>query len=268
MRYKKQTWNDKRFKFINWKQFKGKSVLDLGCEKGLLALKSKLEGAKEVVGIEICPRRVELAKAEAKRLNLDVDFQNMDMESDEFKNKYNKKFDFIFFCAITSHMKDKVKMIRWVDEHTKRKLFYETNFHHEVKPHLDFLKEYTSFYKFSEPIDIGDIPGSYHLIICGRNGNDLLAINEKSPIEMIRVDRIQPRKEFKKLKIGQQEIIKKLSVNIAKNGIVVPLIITKKDDNYYRVIEGGHRIYVAQLLNMELVPCKIVEPLWKLQTNN
>jgi SAM-dependent methyltransferase len=70
MRYKKQTWNDKRFKFINWKQFKGKSVLDLGCEKGLLALKSKLEGAKEVVGIEICPRRVELAKAEYKIKNV------------------------------------------------------------------------------------------------------------------------------------------------------------------------------------------------------
>ena len=260
----KQTWNDNRFAHINWKQMKGKKVLDLGCEKGLLSLKAKLEGAEEVVGIEICPKRVDLAKAEAKRLNLDVDFQVMDMESDEFKEKYDKMFDFIFFYAITNHMKDKVKMIRWVDRHTKHRLYYETNFHNDPKPHLEFLKEYTSFFRFKTPIDTGDIPKSYYLIKCCRDGNDYDAINEEAPIEMIPIEKIRPRRVFEKLKEGQQKVIIKLSKNIKRNGLVVPLVIRKQDD-YYMVVEGGHRIYAAQILKFKELPCKIVSKEWKLK---
>jgi len=260
----KQSWNDNRFKIINWKQMKGKRVLDLGCEKGFLAMKAKLEGAKEVVGIEKEPVRIEKAKAEAKRLNLDIDFQVMNIESDEFKEKYDKMFDFVFFCAMTMHMEDPIKMIRWIDKHTKHKLYYETNHHHRTEPHVKFVKKYTSFFRFSDPIATGDVPESYYLIKCCRDGNDYNAISEKAPIEMIPTDKIKPRRLLEKLKIGQQEKVKRLVENIKENGIVVPLIVRKHKDGY-AVVEGGHRFYAAQLLGIQL-PCKIVSPKWKLKT--
>lgn len=53
----------------------GKKVVDLGCGTGIFALGAKLLGAKEVIGIDIDEKAVEIAKENAKKLDVGVDFR-------------------------------------------------------------------------------------------------------------------------------------------------------------------------------------------------
>ncbi|MCQ1536060.1 methyltransferase [Methanosarcina sp. KYL-1] len=50
------------------------SVQDLGCGTGILAIGAKLLGAKHVVGYDADPKALELAKKNAEKLGVDVDF--------------------------------------------------------------------------------------------------------------------------------------------------------------------------------------------------
>ncbi len=59
----------------------GKKVADLGCGNGILAIGSVLYGASQAVGIDRDPEAVEIARMNAKRLDLSdrVDFLVMDV---------------------------------------------------------------------------------------------------------------------------------------------------------------------------------------------
>ena len=64
-----------------------------------------------------------------------------------------------------------------------------------------------------------------------KKDNGLLLI----PIEKIFRDENQPRKEFDKEKIEE------LAQSINKNGLIQPLILTKKDENNYNLVAGEGR---------------------------
>ena len=68
------------------------------------------------------------------------------------------------------------------------------------------------------------------------------------PIEKIFRDENQPRKEFDKEKIEE------LAQSINKNGLIQPLILTKKDDNNYNVVAGERRWRAAQIANLKICP--------------
>ena len=59
-------------------------------------------------------------------------------------------------------------------------------------------------------------------------------------------------------KIVNDEKMQELINSIANNGILVPLIVRKKDD-YYEIISGHRRKYVADYLNIKKLPCIIKE---------
>ena len=59
-------------------------------------------------------------------------------------------------------------------------------------------------------------------------------------------------------KIIDDENMQKLICSIVNNGILVPLIVRKKDD-YYEIISGHRRKYVADYLNIKKLPCIIKE---------
>ena len=81
-----------------------------------------------------------------------------------------------------------------------------------------------------------------------KNENGLLLI----PIENIFRDENQPRKEFDKEKIEE------LAQSIHKNGLIQPLILTKKLDNTYTLVAGERRWRAAQIANLKIIPALLL----------
>ena len=77
-----------------------------------------------------------------------------------------------------------------------------------------------------------------------KNEKGLLLI----PIENIFRDENQPRKEFDKEKIEE------LAQSIHKNGLIQPLILTKKEDKNYMIVAGERRWRAAQIANLKTIP--------------
>ena len=78
--------------------------------------------------------------------------------------------------------------------------------------------------------------------------NGLLLI----PIEKIFRDENQPRKEFDKEKIEE------LAQSINKNGLIQPLILSKKVDNNYMLVAGERRWRAAQIANLKMIPALLL----------
>ncbi len=76
------------------------------------------------------------------------------------------------------------------------------------------------------------------------DNKDLLLI----PIEKIFRDETQPRKEFDKEKIGE------LAQSIKKNGLIQPLIVTKRDSDTYLLVAGERRWRAAQAADLMNLP--------------
>jgi len=72
------------------------------------------------------------------------------------------------------------------------------------------------------------------------------------PIENINRDENQPRKEFDKEKIEE------LAQSIKKNGLIQPLILTKKDNSNYVLVAGERRWRAAQLVNLKTIPALLL----------
>ena len=78
--------------------------------------------------------------------------------------------------------------------------------------------------------------------------NGLLLI----PIEKIFRDENQPRKEFDKEKIEE------LAQSINKNGLIQPLIVTKKDNENYTLVAGERRWRASQIANLKTLPALLL----------
>ena len=68
------------------------------------------------------------------------------------------------------------------------------------------------------------------------------------PIEKILPNPYQPRIEFK------PETLMDLASSIRENGIIEPLIVTKKDEDKYELIAGERRWRAAQMAKLRTVP--------------
>ena len=90
------------------------------------------------------------------------------------------------------------------------------------------------------------------------NKSDLYLENKKDngllliPIEKIFRDENQPRKEFDKEKIEE------LAQSIHKNGVIQPLILSKKADNNYMLVAGERRWRAAQIANLKIIPALLL----------
>jgi ParB family chromosome partitioning protein len=81
-----------------------------------------------------------------------------------------------------------------------------------------------------------------------KKDNRLLLI----PIERIFRDENQPRKEFDKDKIEE------LAQSINKNGLIQPLIVTKKDSENYTLVAGERRWRASQIANLKILPALLL----------
>jgi len=66
---------------------KGKTILDAGCGTGIFAIGAALLDAKRVMGIDVDKRMVEIARKEAEKFGLDVEFIAINIEN------FNEKVD-------------------------------------------------------------------------------------------------------------------------------------------------------------------------------
>jgi len=72
------------------------------------------------------------------------------------------------------------------------------------------------------------------------------------PIEKIYRDETQPRKEFNKDKIDE------LSQSIKKNGLIQPLIVTKRDLDTFLLVAGERRWRAAQSTDLKVLPALLL----------
>ena len=86
------------------------------------------------------------------------------------------------------------------------------------------------------------------LKVDSKKDNGLLLI----PIERIFRDEDQPRKEFDKEKIEE------LAQSINKNGLIQPLIVTKKDSENYTLVAGERRWRASQIANLKTIPALLL----------
>ena len=67
-------------------------------------------------------------------------------------------------------------------------------------------------------------------------------------IEFINPNRYQPRKLFNRAKL------KELAVSLKENGIIQPIIVTKRESSNYELVAGERRLEAAKLAGFEEVP--------------
>jgi hypothetical protein len=99
-----------RFKAMGIKDLKGKSLLDLGCQMGSMAIEGYLRGARKVTGIEYQKEYVECARDLARYNGFYINFQEMDLTSTEatadyINSYYPEGVDTVFALSLYKHIK-------------------------------------------------------------------------------------------------------------------------------------------------------------------
>ena len=72
------------------------------------------------------------------------------------------------------------------------------------------------------------------------------------PIEKIFRDESQPRKQFNKQKLDE------LAQSIKKNGLIQPLIVTKRNIDTFLLVAGERRWRAAQNANLKVLPALLL----------
>ena len=255
-------WIQKRLGIINWNDVKDRTVLDIGCNDGLITNKAKEMGASRVVGVDILKGQLKVASDAAKEQGLDVEYWNLDVESKEFYNLAGS-FDVIFFMAMINHMKNGAKMLEWISDHCKKYLYFGTNFFNKKEVQIEKVKHYTSFNEIVYLGESGNIPDSYHLFRCYRIGKQYLDPNLDSiPTTFIDIDRL-----FRSSHPDQIE--SDLETSIKNIGIKEPITVRRATDAYFEEwplekgrefigCEGGNRFLTMRKLGYKSIPCKII----------
>lgn len=99
----------------------GASVLDVGCNSGLLCFECKKRNAGRVVGIDLRQNRIEQAQTLAEIMELDVEFKKMSL----FDAAELGQFDIVFCIAVLTEVTDLIGAVEVLKQVTKKTLFLE-----------------------------------------------------------------------------------------------------------------------------------------------
>ncbi len=112
----------KRMELINLSDdLAGKSVLDVGCNSGLLCFECKKRNAGRVIGVDTQHNRLNQARTLAEIMGLDVEFLDLDL----FNSNHLGSFDIVFCIAVLSEVTDLIGGLEILKGLTKRTLYLE-----------------------------------------------------------------------------------------------------------------------------------------------
>jgi SAM-dependent methyltransferase len=134
---------DKRVVLMNLPDdFRGRSVLDLGCNTGAFCFEAKKRNAGKVVGLEFSLRPLLIAQQINLDKNLNIQFHKLNL-NDGVLNLASEigayKFDYLFALSIWKHVYDKVF---WsiIKAFTKRACWIELSAVHDGRHYGEDLK--------------------------------------------------------------------------------------------------------------------------------
>jgi len=110
-----------RGKVLSDIDYKGKRVLDVGCNSGKYALAAKAAGAAEVIGVDVNKQRLNQARMLARNENLDVTFLNMGVESIAKLGQ----FDVVICIAVLTEVENVIGGLRALASCLKSKAIIE-----------------------------------------------------------------------------------------------------------------------------------------------
>lgn len=99
----------------------GKTVLDIGCNSGMLCFECKKRNAKKVVGIDLETHRLEQARTLAEIMGLDLKFEELDF----LRVSELGQFDYVFCIAVVTEMTDIIKCLEILKNVSKEVLYLE-----------------------------------------------------------------------------------------------------------------------------------------------
>jgi SAM-dependent methyltransferase len=112
---------DIRESFFSKIDFRGKRVLDIGCNSGQYCFMAKRMGASEVVGLDINKKRLEQARIINENEGLDICF----LEKDISEASSLGKFDIVLCIAVFTEISDIIGSIQAIKSNIKDVAFIE-----------------------------------------------------------------------------------------------------------------------------------------------
>lgn len=107
--------SEKRENIFSEYDFKGKRVLDIGCNSGLYCLMAKRMGASEVIGVDIDKKRIKQAEIIAANENQEITYFNRGI--DEIADL--GKFDIVICIAVLTEIQDILGSIQRIKDSTR-----------------------------------------------------------------------------------------------------------------------------------------------------
>jgi len=99
----------------------GKSVLDVGCNSGMLCFECKKRHADRVVGVDVQPNRLKQARILAEIMGLDIEFREMNL----FHVAELGQFDVVFCIAVLTEVTDLLGGLEVLKKVTGETLYLE-----------------------------------------------------------------------------------------------------------------------------------------------
>jgi len=127
---------------IDVSQIYGKKILDIGSNIGGVLLELQKMQPVKALGLEYDKEKVDVANLIAKIHNIkNVEFVQMDVESDAFYQGLTEKYDVVFCLAVIGHLANKENFIKKLREICINTLYVEGNGNSDVNETKLLLKE-------------------------------------------------------------------------------------------------------------------------------
>lgn len=254
---------DMRLNMIDDGWFDDRTVLDLGCNNGYFTRRAIKAGARRAVGVDVSDC-IKGARILAEQENVGAEFWQMNLDSKEFR-RYCPKFEVILLLSVITHLRDKEEFLDWLDDKIQYMLIFESNHGEANKEHIDLVTKHI-YFDSVELLGRSEVEGKPHYMwVCRKPAHEIrYPIIASAPIEFIPLDKIIGWSEEKIMhqKTSYKTYSKKfkiLKADIKSRGIRDPLIVEKRENNYFRGFQGVHRYLAAKELGYKELPCRVLK---------
>lgn len=252
---------DFRLSMLNPDWFKGRTVLDIGCNNGFFTRYAMKSGATRAVGVDVS-NCILGARELAKRENVNAEFWQLNVESKEFR-LHCPKFDVIIFFSALAKIKDKDSLLDFLGTRLRYMLLFESN-HGEVhKKDIDLIQKHFYFSQL-EFLGSSEIPEKPHYMWKGTRSAEYVRYKmiQNIPIEFVPISRIKGWDENSPIdqKGGygfDSPIHLKLKEDIRNRGIREPIVLQEINGELYG-FQGSHRYFIAKELGYKDIPCRVI----------